>query len=163
MKNAIVYHSRTGNTVLLAQVIKEALNVADENLYTNGNKEEALQADRLFIGFWTDKGNCDEDLIQFLKQVHHKQIFFFGSAGFGNDPNYFTQILNRVKSNLPQDNKVIGSFMCQGKMSMSVRDRYVQMLAQNDKMQVMIENFDRALSHPDEEDVEKLRILMKQL
>lgn len=160
MKRAIVYHSKTGNTALLAHVIKEEL---DAPMYTVENMEEALQADRLYIGFWTDKGSCDEALITFLKQLNKKQIFLFGTAGFGGDPNYFNQILSRVMSNLAADNEVIGTYMCRGKMPMSVRARYEAMLAQNDKMQAMIDNFDQVLSHPDEDDVENLRNTLKQL
>ncbi len=50
--------------------------------------------------------------------------------------------------------------MCQGKMPQSVRDRYMKMKAQPEhpaNIDALIENFDRALSHPDEDDLEKLR------
>ena len=49
--------------------------------------------------------------------------------------------------------------MCQGKMPQSVRERYVKMKEQPDHMtnlDAMIENFDKALSHPDADDLEKL-------
>ena len=50
--------------------------------------------------------------------------------------------------------------MCQGKMSQSVRKRYEGMLEQNpgdERIKGMIENFDRALQHPDEADLKALR------
>ena len=43
---------------------------------------------------------------------------------------------------------------------MTVRERYETMLEENPgdaRMKAMIENFDRALSHPDEADLEGLR------
>ena len=49
--------------------------------------------------------------------------------------------------------------MCQGKMPQSVRDRYVLMKAQPDHMpniDMLIENFDHALTHPDENDLNNL-------
>ena len=55
---------------------------------------------------------------------------------------------------------MIGTYMCQGKMPLSVRERYVKMLAQPDHrpgLERMIENFDRALSHPDREDLKRLQ------
>ena len=49
--------------------------------------------------------------------------------------------------------------MCQGKMPLSVRERYVKMKEQPGHMpniDAMIENFDKALSHPDADDLAKL-------
>ena len=54
--------------------------------------------------------------------------------------------------------------MCQGKMPQAVRDRYVKMKEQPDHMpnlDLLIANFDRALSHPDKEDLDKLRELVR--
>ena len=48
--------------------------------------------------------------------------------------------------------------MCQGKMPMAMRERYVKMKEDpNHKpnLDMLIENFDRALSHPDKADLEK--------
>lgn len=50
--------------------------------------------------------------------------------------------------------------MCQGKMPMAMRERYVKMKEDpNHKpnLDMLIENFDRALSHPDKTDLEKLQ------
>lgn len=53
--------------------------------------------------------------------------------------------------------------MCQGKMPQSVRERYVKMKEQPNHMpniDAMIENFDEALSHPDENDLNALKELV---
>ncbi len=50
--------------------------------------------------------------------------------------------------------------MCQGKMPPSVRERYMKMKVQPEhpeNIDALIENFDRALSHPDGNDLERLR------
>lgn len=60
---------------------------------------------------------------------------------------------------LEASNRVIGSFMCQGKMPMAVRERYEKMLASPNpapNLEQMIQNFDQALSHPDGEDLQRL-------
>ena len=75
-------------------------------------------------------------------------------------------ILERVVSHLPSDNTVAGRYMCQGKMPMTVRKRYEAMLEQSPedkRMKAMIDNFDRALSHPDSADLEKLRSMLSAL
>lgn len=73
---------------------------------------------------------------------------------------YDEQILNHVKQFVYGSNAVVGSFMCQGKMPLSVRERYVKMREQPNRMADLdsrIENFDRALSHPNAEDLESLK------
>ena len=130
MSYAIVYSSRTGNTELLARAIQSAL-PAEDCLYFGGPDAAALAADRLYVGFWTDKGSCDEALAAFLATVEHKEVFLFGTAGFGSQPAYFQ----------------------------AVRRRYEAMLAAPDhapNLEAMIENFDHALSHPDTADLDGL-------
>ena len=55
MTCAIVYSSRTGNTKQLAEAVQAALPAC---LYMGPPDDAALAADRLYIGFWTDKGTC---------------------------------------------------------------------------------------------------------
>ncbi len=80
----------------------------------------------------------------------------FGTAGFGGDPAYFSQLLDAVRTHLPAGAEVIGSYMCQGKMLAAVRARYESM-PDSPKKQEMLDNFDRALSHPNDQDLDALR------
>ena len=158
MTYAIVYSSRTGNTELLARTIQKAL-PAEDCVYFGGPDAAALAADRLYVGFWTDKGSCDEALAAFLSGVEGKEVFLFGTAGFGSQPAYFQTVLKRVQANLGPDCTLTGSYMCQGKMPQAVRQRYEAMLTapgHAPNLEAMIENFDRALSHPDAEDLARL-------
>ena len=126
MKYAVIYESATGNTEMLAKEIKSTL--GEEKCVCFGTPEEELQskaedADLIFLGFWTDKGE------------------------------------NRVSAHLPEGNKVSGTYMCQGKMPQSVRKRYEAMqekAPQDEKIKMMIENFDKAASHPDKTDLARL-------
>lgn len=158
MKYAIIYSSQTGNTKMLAEALQKILPQAD-CLYYGAPNDAALSADRLYIGFWVDKGSCDDTVSDFLTRVQGKEVFLFGTAGFGKEPAYFETILKRVSQKLTVGNTLIGTYMCQGKMPMSVRKRYEQMLAAPNPMpnlHALIENFDSALSHPDEADLAKL-------
>lgn len=154
MKYAIVYSSRTGNTELLAQRLRDSLPTED-CLYMGSPNEEALAAEKLYVGFWTDKGTCDESIAAFLRSITHQQVFLFGTAGFGGAPAYFEKILTAVKENLSETATVTGSYMCQGKMPVSVRKRYESM-EESAGRQAMLDNFDRALSHPDKQDLSAL-------
>ncbi len=155
MSYSIVYSSRTGNTAKLAQTIREAL-PSEDCIYFGEPDPKALEAETIYLGFWTDKGSCDEASAEFLKSLTGQRLFLFGTAGFGGAPAYFGQILDRVKSKLGSGVTVVGSYMCQGKMPMSVRERYMQM-EESPRRTAMLKNFDAALNHPDAEDLTRLR------
>ena len=163
MSYAIVYSSKTGNTKILADTLHDCLPQEGCN-YFGIPDSAAMEADTLYVGFWTDKGKADESTSDFLKQLRRKQVFLFGTAGFGGSEEYFNKILKTVQKDLHSSNTVIGSFMCQGKMPMSVRQRYENMKKQPlhlPNLDAMIENFDKALSHPDADDLERLKQAVK--
>ena len=164
MKYAIVFSSQTGNTKQLAEAVSSVLPQADLCFFGSPS-QEALQAERLFIGFWTDKGHCNQEITDFLKTVQSKEVFLFGTAGFGGSQEYFGKILSSVQKHLGASNTVIGTYMCQGKMPQSVRERYVKMKSSPlpiPNVDKMIENFDAAVSHPDETDLQKLKYAVAQ-
>ena len=94
MTCAIVYSSRTGNTKQLAEAVRASLG-EQTCLYMGPPDDRALTADRLYVGFWTDKGTCDAATAGFLSKVSGKEVFLFGTAGFRGEPAYFESILSR--------------------------------------------------------------------
>ena len=151
MTYSIVYSSRTGNTRLLAETIKNALPERGCT-YFGAPCPEGGGADLVFAGFWTDKGTCPGEMGEFLKGLRGKKVFLFGTAGFGAAPEYFSRILSQAEQFLDGSNTVVGTFMCQGKMQPAVRRRYEAMLEKTPGdagILGMINNFDMALSHPD--------------
>lgn len=155
MKYAIVFSSPTGNTKILAEAIKQ--NMSGDCCYFGEAQDAPLEADYLFVGFWTDKGQCDEPIQHYLEKLQNQKIFLFGTAGYGGSQEYFEGILTRVKNYIPQSNQIMGQFMCQGKMPMSVRQRYEKMAEDNpERFLPMIQNFDLALEHPNQQDIENL-------
>lgn len=159
MSYAIVFSSKTGNTRLLADTLRASL-PQNECTYFGAPAPEALEAETLYIGFWTDKGHADDTLTAFLQTLKGKRVFLFGTAGFGGSAEYFEQILAAVQKSLDESNTVIGTYMCQGKMPMTVRQQYEKMLQQPNhapNLEMLIENFDKALAHPDAADLDQLR------
>ena len=158
MKYAIVYQSRTGNTGMLANTLRDLL--PQDSLVCFGEPSpQALEADLLFVGFWTDKGSCDEKTGAFLKTLTNQKIFLFGTAGFGGSQDYYDKILSKVRRLLPAGVTVTGTYLCQGKMPQSVRERYEKLQkahAPIPNLKGMLENFDHALTHPDTADLEAL-------
>ena len=155
MSYAIVYSSVTGNTALLAQAIRETL-PWETCCYFGAPDPQALSAERIYVGFWTDRGTCDAATAQFLRQLTRQEVFLFGTAGFGGDSAYFQRILERAEENLGPEVRVVGTYMCQGKMPPAVRRRY-QAMENGPRKTAMLQNFDRAASHPDQEDLARLQ------
>lgn len=160
MKYEIVYSTQTGNTEELAMAVKEAM-AAEDCVYLGGPERAGFsEAPIIFAGFWTDKGCCSEDMGQWLEELKGKQVFLFGTAGFGGSEEYFKTILQRVGDKLDSSNAQIGTFMCQGSMPGTVLKRYEVMLEQDphdEKIMEMIENYHQALAHPDRNDKMMLR------
>lgn len=159
MRYAIVYSSATGNTAALASRLREVL--APENCVYFGPPEMTRlpEAERYYVGFWTDKGTCDGETAGFLSRLPGRELLLFGTAGFGGSQPYFEQILSRIRRSLPEGAVVRSSFMCQGRMGLEVRRRYEAMLRENprdQKAQMLLENFDQAASHPNEADLDAL-------
>ena len=157
MKQIILYDSATGNTEYLAKALSHALpNVPCGPV----GSLDCSKAELVYLGFWTDKGTADQACLELLGRLRNKKIFLFGTAGFGGSEAYYQKILANVRTAIDASNTVVGEYMCQGRMPQVVRDRYVKMKEMPDakpNLDALIENFDQALSHPDQEDLERLR------
>lgn len=146
MSYAIICSSKTGNTEKLAQRARKVLG--------EENECPVVDADLVLVGSWTDKGGMDPALADTLPQLAGKKVFLFGTCGFGGSQAYYDRVLDRFAAALPEGARVVGRFMCQGQMPPSVRERYVKMSNQDPaRFEPMIENFDRALGHPDAADL----------
>lgn len=155
MKIAIVYDTKTGNTQQVAQAIRQ---VAGEQCIYFGEPDVEAVADAqlVFVGFWTDKGDCPPPIQLFLRTLENKRVALFGTAGYGGEGSYFDAILDRVKHHMSPSCTAVDGFMCQGRMPASVRQRYETMLEaepENPKYRELMENFDLALPHPTQEDL----------
>ena len=164
MDYVIVYDSRTGNTEALARAVADAL--PEEGRLASGRVEEVgasalSRAERVYAGFWTNRGDCSDGMAELLSSLGGKEVFLFGTAGFGADETYFAGVMARAAAHVPESAKIVGTFMCQGRMPASVRERYERQAeahpAQAARMAQLIENFDVALAHPDADDLARLR------
>ena len=156
---SIIFSSVTGNTKLLADALRETL-PKDACDYFGTSENAPTDSQLLYVGFWTDKGNADSATLALLQKLKNKKLFLFGTAGFGISEAYFRKVLDRVRESVDASNTIVGEYMCQGRMPQAVRDHYVKMKEMPDakpNLDALIENFDQALSHPDQEDLERLR------
>ncbi len=163
LEYSIIYSSKTGNTKILAEKIYNILPKEQCTYYGNIADIDKTLSNILYIGFWTEKGTADLQTLTFLKNLKNKKIFLFGTAGFGESEKYFQNIINNIKKNIDSSNTIIGTFMCQGKMPISVRKRYEKQKQELSRANIdnLIENFDKALSHPNQLDLEKLENMIQ--
>lgn len=163
MKTVILYDSLTGNTAYLAEKLAE---YRPGIPYGKAGELDVSDADRVFLGFWTDKGGISDNLRKVLPELVGKEIFLFGTAGFGKEEDYFAQIISRVKGELPTSCRVVGWYMCAGRMGEGVRRRYESMLENPEtaeKGKMLLENFEAALSHPNQKDADLLEEKIRQI
>ena len=150
MKHAIVYSSITGNTKKLAETIKNKVGDA----YFGKPSDEELMADVIFVGFWAIKNSCGEDIKRFIEKLDGKNIFIFGTAGYDNTQEYFDGILDSVKAHVPSSNTIIGTYMCQGKVSDNKQANLKEVMPE--KYELIKDNLAESVNHPNEYDVNLL-------
>ena len=149
--------SRTGNTEKIAQAIFSAIPGKNKDIARFAGQTDYDMGDIYFIGFWTDRGSASVEVLDYLGSLQGKKIALFGTCGMGESIEYYRKIEERIKVFIEDGNQYLGCFLCQGKMPMQVRKRYEVMEEnpeQREKAQMLIRNFDKALLHPDEEDVQ---------
>ena len=165
MKYAIVYSSKTGNTQSLAEEIQNVL-PNDNCIYYGELSEQALSAELIFVGFWTRMGRCNKEVKHFLKKLTNQKLFLFGTAGYGRDEEYTSQIIERSLKFVPKHVETIGAFVCPGRMELRTRDKYARRLKNPflaKRASKKIRNFDLTYTHPDEDDFAALKRKVEKL
>ncbi|MDD2973283.1 MAG: flavodoxin family protein [Lachnospiraceae bacterium] len=155
MKYQVIYISKTGNTEKIAKKIFEVLPGMEKDIMRFDPGMEIGDADVVWVGFCVNRGTCSMDLLDYLSELHEKKIVLFGTCGMGSDASYYKRIMDEIVAWIPDDSECLGTFMCQGKMPMSIREKYESMLGNgNDgQLQALIRNFDEALLRPDKDDL----------
>lgn len=165
MDYMVVYSSKTGNTKKVATEIFSALPGMSKDMQSL-EEYKGKDADIFFIGFWVNRGTCEMSVIDMMSELHGKKIALFGTCGMGNDEAYYKSIEQKVNVWIPDDCEYLGTFLCQGKMPMQVREKYE--ISREDPKQeacrkMMLKNFDEALFHPNEADLSEARAFVERV
>ena len=157
---SIVFSSRTGNTKMLADALREVL-PEEARDYFGPCGPEIPQSETLYVGFWTDRGNANEGGAGAAESAAESADIPVRNGGLRRRQRRISGRCSPASGpSVDGSNTVVGTFMCQGKMPQSVKARYEKMREQPnhaDNLDALIENFDRALSHPDADDLDRLR------
>ena len=122
MKIAIVYAIETGNTAQIAQAIREGCQ-GHEIVAFGPLSRDVGEAELIFVGSWTDKGTCAPAVKEFLQGLHGKRVGLFGTAGIGLSEMYFASLSDRFRAEVPEENQVLGTWFCPGRLPPAVRAR----------------------------------------
>lgn len=156
----IVCESLTGNTAMLAEALRSHLQAENDNIQIQSpTQTDPDSFDIFLVGSWTDKGDCAATTADFLKKLQQKDVFLFGTCGFGSSDAYFDTVYHRFADHVGMDNRIIGHYICQGKMPESVLRRYEAMKVANPectRWDESIENYNNALQHPNGKDLHEL-------
>lgn len=156
----VLYQSETGNTKKIAATIFSCLPGNSKDLIDITTDKTIPEAKAYFVGFCIHRGTCSMNISDFINDLGGKRVALFGTCGMGNSPEYYTTIEHSVNAWLEGDNDYLGSFICQGKMPIRVRQKYETMRNEENHEQadMLIRNFDEALTHPDSLDVEHAKV-----
>ncbi|MCI2062147.1 MAG: flavodoxin family protein [Eubacteriaceae bacterium] len=167
LKYVVAFSSKTGNTKAIAGRIFDALPVSAEEkeIVDIGESGFLMDAETYFIGFPVHRMTCGMDVIDSLADLHEVSIALFATCGAEPTESYKKEIEQNVRAWVEDDNEYLGFFLCQGRMQDEIRERYDSLRNDEnmDAIEKMIENFDEALSHPDELDLADASFFAKTL
>ena len=126
----VVYDSETGNTKKIATEIFASLPGMSKDLINLHERTDFPEAKIYFVGFCVHRGTCRLEIGNFLSGLSDKSVALF-----------------------------LGSFICQGKMPLAVRQKYESLLntpkdCDCQQIRRQLQNFDEAMIHPTRTDLE---------
>lgn len=155
MKALVVYSSLTGNTEKIAKAIYEEIKFEKDILKSN-EEFNIDDYDVIIIGYWVNKGICDDKIKSIIEKAKDKKIILFGTLGAKENGPYYESIKKRIEELVPDSNEILGHFLCQGKINEKLTERYKEMLKNNqgdEHIKEQIKNHEEAMTHPDAEDI----------
>lgn len=155
MKSIVVYSSVTGNTKMVAEAIAEELG-AKQSLFPVEHAPIDVECDLIAVGFWVNRGNADIKTAKYLEQLKNKNVALFATLGAYPDSQHAIDSIKNAAQFLDESNKVVGSFICQGKVNPKLIERMTEMFPKGHSHEINEERRERhkvASTHPDENDL----------
>lgn len=153
MKNLVVYSSITGNTKRIAEAIAASLQGSE--LHTTVSNPQVAQDDKVFVGFWCDKGHMDEPAKNFITNSGIKKVALFGTLGGDPKSEPAQNYLKRVLAELPSDIEVLAIRLWQGKVDPKVLEMMSRMPNARPMTPERKARLDEAAKHPTSQDCEE--------
>jgi flavodoxin len=85
---------------------------------------DASDYERIIIGYWVDKGDANEEALQFIAKLKNKTLGIFTTLGGNPDSEHAQNALNRVTDRLTASgNTVKATFKCRGAVAPKLIER----------------------------------------
>lgn len=154
MRTNIIFSSLSGNT---KKVAYEILEVMDEGtgIYDLKDLNNDLEGELLVLGYWVDRGKPNKEMEEFMEKLEGKKIITFGTLGAYPDSEHANQTKEKTNSILSEKNKVLGNFLCQGKVNPKITEMFMKDSGDGAQHKMTPERMKRhedAASHPNEKD-----------
>ena len=151
MKMLVVYSSKTGNTRMIAEAVHSVMPEG-----TTISPVETAPApegyDFIALGFWVDKGQPDHSMSEYMDRVHGTRVGLFGTLGAWPDSDHARESMQKAIERVA-DNKVLGTFLCQGKVDPKLLAVMARMTDNPHPMTAERKaRIEEAAKHPDETD-----------
>ena len=151
MKSLIAYSTRTGNTLAVADAIREVFPPGCD-LKPVEDISDISDYDFIAIGYWVDKGGPDKKALEFMEKVKGKKVGLFGTLGAYPDSDHANNCRAKAQE-IMSGNEVIGQFLCQGKIDPGVLEMMGKMASEQHPMtEERRARIEEAKKHPNEED-----------
>jgi len=161
----VLYKSQTGNTKKLATHIFSQLPGISKDLLDIDHCSMIPKAHTYFVGFCVHHGTCGIETSSILEDFSGKNIALFGTCAVANCTEYYQKIEKSALIWLENDNHYLGSFFCQGKMPLRIRQKFEAMLlsveGNHEKIKKQLQNFDEAMIHPGQSDFDNAAVFIK--
>lgn len=154
MKKAIIYSSLTGNTKKVAEKIWEV----SDKMMEIFNVQDVTSIDsyeEIILGFWVDRGTADKKMLNLIERIKDKKVSFFATLGAYPDSDHAKKVIMNVTELLEKNNnKVDKTFICQGKVSDSLKERMKTLPKEHPHYpdEARLKRWADADKHPNEED-----------
>lgn len=165
MKTLVVYSSLTGNTKKVAQAMAEVLPectlVAVEDAPASVEEYDFVAA-----GYWVDRGMPDARTRTWLESVKNANLVLFGTLGAWPDSEHAKECMAHGESVVMEPvrgNRVLGSWLCQGRIDPKVLEVMARMAGNVHPMtEERRARIKEAEKHPDEEDCRRAQDFVRQ-
>ena len=164
MKVLVTYSSLTGNTKKIAEAIYEEINI-EKDIFKSNENFNIENYDLIVVGYWVNKGTCDDKIKEILEKANNKNIILFGTLGAKENGPYYDSIKKRIEDLVPENNKILGHFLCQGKINEKLTERYKEMLKNNqgdEHVKEQLKNHEEASKHPDDKDIYNAKMFIRE-
>lgn len=164
MRALVTYSSLTGNTKKVAEAIYEEINI-EKDIFKSNEDFNIENYDFIVVGYWVNKGICDDKIKEILEKANNKNIILFGTLGAKENGPYYESIKKRIEALVPESNKILGHFLCQGKINEKLTERYKEMLKNNqgdEHVKEQLKNHEEAMKHPDEKDIYNAKMFIRE-